>query len=472
MAKGMTGLTPVPRGSRGDSHIAADSQHCSAILREIVTLVLTHGGHIHPGAVWREREGHMTVTCNPAGADNPHPLVMLPRELLVPITGAEWADSTERLILRQAPPSITPLQHALLDLHIELYNATGKIPWTVSHHLRAVAARNPAWLEPLRAIRPGLYAEPATPASIFLATRVFGLKSDAPPAFGDSPNEWAEVGVQIEPDAKPPMGTAFAFAHPADHASSASPAGWAKQRVPIGPDATPAMVTDADLAHSTAGRSNPPRKTHVLMPLIDMLNHHPRGAPFQLDDSRLSVRVAQPTGDGECFAAYGGRRDVLDLALHYGYLDMATPFAFSAPVNVEVEGLCHIRVAAGRTRPAHPLDPPRTQWDGETLELSHLCAHGEHPERLQTVLRLPLLAIARKRGHGPDAANRRIDNALERLCAANLAALDRVGQAARTYPGEPVATLLTQAVRRQAEILRKVMCGHGDRVKAAGAHRA
>jgi hypothetical protein len=193
---------------------------------------------------------------------------------------------------------------------------------------------------------------------------VFGLKSGAPPASGDSQAEGAGEGV------------------------------------PIGPDATPAMVTDADLAPPTAGRSNPPRKTQVLMPLIDMLNHHPQGAPFQVDDSRLSVRVAQPTGDGECFAAYGGRRDVLDLALHYGYLDTATPFAFSAPVSVEVEGLCHIRVVAGRTRPAHPLDPPRTQWDGETLELSHLCAHGVHPERLQTVLRLPLLPIARKRAMG------------------------------------------------------------------------
>lgn len=358
------------------------------------------------------------------------------------------------------------MQHALLDLHVELYNATGKIPWTVSHHPRVVSARDPAWLEPLRAIRPGLFAEPATPARVFLDTRVFGLKSDAPPASGDSPNEWAEVGVQIEPDARPLMGSALAFAHPADHASSASPAGCAKQRVPIGPDATPATVTEADLAHPTAGRSIPPRKTRVLMALIDMLNHHPQGAPYQLDDSRLSVRVAQPTGDGECFAAYGGRRDVLDLALHYGYLDTATPFAFSAPVNVEVEGLCHIRVAAGRTRPAHPLDPPRTQWNGETLQLSHLCAHEEHPERLQTVLRLPLLAIARKRGHRPDDANRRADDALAALCAANLAALDRVRQATRTYPGEPVATLLTLVVQRQADILRKVMCGHGDRADA------
>ena len=225
MAKGMPRINPVPRGSRGDSHVAADSQHCSGILREIVTLVLTHGGRIHPGAVWREREGHMTVTCDPAGADNPHPLVMLPRELLLPITGAEWAESTERLILRQAPQGITPLQHALLDLHVELYNATGKIPWTVSHHPRAMAARDPAWLEPLRAIRPGQYAESAAPARVFLATRVFGLKSDAPPALGDSPNEWAEVGVQIEPDPRPLMGTADAFALPADHASSASPAG-------------------------------------------------------------------------------------------------------------------------------------------------------------------------------------------------------------------------------------------------------
>lgn len=80
------------------NHIAADSAECAGLLGEILSLVLRHDG-----AVWREREGHMTVTCDTAGADNQHPLVMLPRELLVQITGAEWAGSTERLILRQAP---------------------------------------------------------------------------------------------------------------------------------------------------------------------------------------------------------------------------------------------------------------------------------------------------------------------------------------------------------------------------------
>ena len=86
-----------------ENPIAADSAECARLLGEILALVLRQGGVVHPGAVWREREGHMTVTCDTAGADNQHPLVMLPRELLVQITGAEWAGSTERLILRQAP---------------------------------------------------------------------------------------------------------------------------------------------------------------------------------------------------------------------------------------------------------------------------------------------------------------------------------------------------------------------------------
>jgi hypothetical protein len=406
MARGMNASNSALRVRLGDTHLATDSQDCSAILREIVTLVLTHGGQIHPGACWHERGGQLTVTCDASMGVGEHPLVVVPRELLVPVSGAEWADSQERLMLLSPPSGLTPVQKTLLDLHIQLYNATGKIPWIVTHHPRALLVRQPELLDALQVIRPDSYAEADTLAHIFLDTRVFGLKPDQPLA---------------PDDAHPPMGTAAAFAHP------------------------------------TAGSSGSVRKTHVLMPLIDILNHHPQGAPYRLDALSLQVQISQPRRDQECFAAYGGRRDVLDLALHYGYLDEATPFAFSAPVEVEVEGLCRIRVAAGRLRPAHPLDPPRTQWDGETLELSHLCAHSGHPERLQTVLRLPLLAIAKKRGYPPKVSGRLIEEGLERLCQANVNALGQVETAARDCSNEPAAGLLIDAVQRQATILRRVL---------------
>jgi hypothetical protein len=387
-----------------ERHVSADNAECGRLLGEILTLVLRQGGAVHPGAVWRVTNGHMSVTCDPGAAGCERPLVELPHELLVPVTGAEWADSTERLILRRPPPGITPLQRALLDLHVELYNATSKVPWTISHHPRAVVPGHPPLLDALRDLRPGLYPKSGMPADIFLHTRVFGLKSPSDPA------------------------------------------------VP-----TP---------------TKPAAKTQVLMPLIDTLNHHPQGAPFQLDQTGLRVRLAQPSGTAECFAAYGGRRDVLDLALHYGYVDQATPFAFSAPVSVEAPGLGRVAVGASRTRPAHPLDPPRVSWDGETLDISHLCCHRQHPERLRTALRLPLLAVARKRGLKGDAANYQVERALIALAEANLSRLKELRQVARNCLDHgPVADLLLQAADLQGDIIRAVIMPAGyDQQKAKSGH--
>jgi hypothetical protein len=53
------------------------------------------------------------------------------------------------------------------------------------------------------------------------------------------------------------------------------------------------------------------------MPLID------------LSGGAMQIKARQPSGR-ECFANYGHRRDVLDLALHYGHSDLSTPFAHSA----------------------------------------------------------------------------------------------------------------------------------------------
>jgi hypothetical protein len=150
---------------------------------------------------------------------------------------------------------------------------------------------------------------------------------------------------------------------------------------------------------------------------------------------------------------------VLDLALHYGYLDEATPFAFSAPVAVEAPGLGRMTVRAeGRSRPAHPLDPPRVEWDGTTLTISHLCCHRQHPERLRAVLRLPLLAVARKRGLVGDDVNRRVDRAMTALCEANLSLLAGMSLEARRCLGHgPVSELLIRATERQGDIIREVM---------------
>jgi hypothetical protein len=160
-------LTPFP--------IVTDNAECARALRDILTIVLGQGGSVHPGARWHEADGQMTVTCIGSGIANDLPLVRLPRALLVPVTGAAWAEGGDRLIKNQPSPDLTPEQQALLDLHIALYNATGKLLWTVTHHPRAVIPKHSALMAALRNLRPGIFPEGVNPARVFLPTMLCRL---------------------------------------------------------------------------------------------------------------------------------------------------------------------------------------------------------------------------------------------------------------------------------------------------------
>jgi hypothetical protein len=199
-----------------------------------------------------------------------------------------------------------------------------------------------------------------------------------------------------------------------------------------------------------------PKQT-VLMPLIDLLNHHHRGAPYRIEAGAMRMATAQPESSGECFAHYGHRRDGLDLALHYGHADSSTPFAHCAPLQISVEGVGLIQVEhqMGR-RPAHPFDAPRVALEEGGVRLSHLCCHRGHPERVRTILKLALQASLQRLGHGQVEAQRLAQRGLEALAAANITLLHQLIAAAETTD-HPGGTVLAQASRRQAEIIRAVM---------------
>lgn len=377
----------MPSCSDIKRYIQADTDECARCLGEILALILAEGGRVHPGARWRESRGHMTLECERLPAAEQPTLIEIPRTLLVPVSHAEWQDDVDRLILRQPPSGLSPAQQHLLALHIELYNAAGKLPWTLSHLPRIALRDVPDIQEALRALRPRWNPAPEIPARVFMSTRVIGLRPVGKPAAGSS-----------------------------DETS---------------------------------------RKTQVLMPLIDILNHHPQGSPFIGDEHGMRVRVAQPGLGLACYANYGGRRDVLDLALQHGYVDFATPFAFSAPVRVEVAGLGCIQVGQTRTRSPHRFDPPRVEWQDETLHLSHLCVDREHPERLHAALRLPLLATTKRRGLTGDLAEQRLQETLYALLDANLKLLDQLSAVVAPYRDtSPAAAILQDATERQAATLR------------------
>jgi hypothetical protein len=221
-----------------------------------------------------------------------------------------------------------------------------------------------------------------------------------------------------------------------------------------------ATATERFLATRSFGWKADPQEgpsRAVLMPLIDLLNHHHRGAPYRIDAGAMRIATAQPDNSGECFAHYGHRRDGLDLALHYGHADSSTPFAHCAPMQINVDGVGSIQVEyQGRSRPAHPLDPPRVGLEEGGVRISHLCCHLEHPERVRIVLKLALQAGLQRRGHPQAEAQRLAQRGLEAFGAANIGLLGHLITAAEAAD-HPGGAVLARAARRQTMIIEVVM---------------
>jgi len=106
--------------------------------------------------------------------------------------------------------------------------------------------------------------------------------------------------------------------------------------------------------------------------------------------------------------------------------------------------------------PVHPLDPPRVTLKDDGLVLSHLCCHLDHPERVQTLLKLALQGSLKRQGHDADEALLLANSGLEALGAANLNLLNQFQTVVETSDHGDGSTLLA-ATKRQAAILKAVM---------------
>ena len=82
----------------------------------------------------------------------------------------------------------------------------------------------------------------------------------------------------------------------------------------------------------------------VLIPLIDLLNHHGAGATAQWDGSAFDLMPSRPFGTTECALDYGLRRDAIEMALVYGFLDESATWVHSAPIDTQVDGVGRVIV--------------------------------------------------------------------------------------------------------------------------------
>ena len=110
----------------------------------------------------------------------------------------------------------------------------------------------------------------------------------------------------------------------------------------------------------------------VLVPVLDLLNHHGDGAVPQWDGESFSIGVRRPFGTSECALDYGLNRDALELAAVYGFADSSAAVAHLPHVSAHVPDIGVVTVrAAGRELSGDfaPLTIDRT--DG-AAEISHL----------------------------------------------------------------------------------------------------
>ena len=192
------------------------------------------------------------------------------------------------------------------------------------------------------------------------------------------------------------------------------------------------------------------------MPLIDLLNHHNQGARYRITNGAMQIQAKQ-AGGHKCFAHYGHRRDVLDLALQYGHCDLSTPFVHCAPLVTAVDGLGHIGIEhQGRRAPLHPFDSPRVTLENDGVRLSHLCCHRDHPERVQTMLSLALQAHLKHRGYTAASALKMVISGLEAIGEANVLLLKQLAADALAS-SHPAAPTLAAAAQRQGSIIKAVL---------------
>lgn len=162
-------MTGSPRARHFE---AVDTPDVRAALEGIASIVLAHGGAIHPGAQFVERGGDLTVRCT--GGRDGDLLFSIPHELLIPVTGAVWAKGTTMRLL-EPPCGLTAIRRELLDLYIELYSAAGKLDWARRALPRVALPESVALVAAIATLRPGFRLWGKTLAEAFLETRVISI---------------------------------------------------------------------------------------------------------------------------------------------------------------------------------------------------------------------------------------------------------------------------------------------------------
>jgi hypothetical protein len=165
----------------------------------------------------------------------------------------------------------------------------------------------------------------------------------------------------------------------------------------------------------------------VLMPVLDLMNHHIYGAPYrdlgEAEGRALTMSRSAPLAGVECFACYGPY-DSFDTWLGYDFVDGRVPFVCSMAMTIELPHLGTIRMGkVAKSRAATPVSvtdlfyaPKVLARRGNDIETASLLIPGpEHP----TALRRALRHLITEMSPGHPRQNDLVLHAEEQIIAAN-----------------------------------------------------
>ncbi len=133
-----------------------------------------------------------------------------------------------------------------------------------------------------------------------------------------------------------------------------------------------------------------------LMPLIDMLNHHPLGPKYGRNDAKdWIIQVQHPNvGSDECFVRYQ-KGDSFANALWHGYLERAPQYLSSVQCTFTHEVFGNI-IVHGVNYECRKLNAPYVQRVDGGLELHSIILDPETLHSLRTFLGLAIRSVNRE----------------------------------------------------------------------------
>ena len=182
--------------------------------------------------------------------------------------------------------------------------------------------------------------------------------------------------------------------------------------------------------------------TSYLMPMLDLVNHHPAAPTYANDDGYLGISAWQSSPGSECYVSYGSTRDVLGIALAYGYVDANITRANALPGEYALPGGGTLRLVRA-SRSEFTYEPDVLTVIGAAFDMTD-------PRIQRTTLEEPIERHLRDRGL-PALQARHQTRLLSRRIA--LADSQRVVAAHDSLHGVRSAETVREALRRQAEIL-------------------